>query len=209
MRMYLVLIALVFLSAGCATSADYASQEPSAAQIEMRDKVLAEYEERTRAQQKTDTKREGQKTTEPENPWIQATKHVFEAQLEPTIGMTKAQFFKGRGMADKRELRNGEEVLWFDGDEPYFAVFKNKKLTSYYIDKETIARRADERRRQQEAYEQDQYEEQIRAENRRQGVLKAVQGMFKPQPMPYQIPVNKPVQTNCYMIGNQMYCTSY
>jgi len=129
------------------------------------------------------------------------------------------KFMRGR-MFDRREILNGEEVLWFDGAEPYYAVFKNYKLKSFYIDKETIARRAEEARRYdeelkqgQEDFERAQNESQVREqeynERRRQNLLKILGNSFKPMPAPYQIPVNRPVNTNCQRNGNQVNCQSY
>lgn len=153
---------------------------------------------------------------EPENPWIHATRGSFESPSEPTVGMPMRAFFKGRPLPDKREIRNGEEVMWFDGDEPYYAVFRNKKLTSYYVDKDTIARRAEgarrydeELRQGQENFERAQYEAQAQERIRRQNAIRAMGNMFQPQPIPYQIPVNRPVNTNCQRFGNQVNCTSY
>lgn len=200
MRIYIVLMAIMLVSAGCATSG------PSASQIEMRDKVLAEYEEWTQAQQKNSEP----KTSEPENPWLAVVEPIMGAPSEPRAGMSMNEFFKGRGAPDRSGIIDGKEVLWYDGNEPYFVEFKNKKLVSYYIDRETIQIRAENQRRQQEAYERAQYEDQARDEYRKREAIRAIGNAFKPQPMPYQIQNNSPVRTNCYPgIGGSVQCTSY
>lgn len=55
------------------------------------------------------------------------------------------------------------------------------------------------------------YAEQSDLRQRRAAAAAAFsQGMRQnQQQQAYQIPVNKPVHTNCNMIGNQMSCTSY
>jgi hypothetical protein len=145
---------------------------------------------------------------EPENPWLQMK------PIAPAAGMPMKLFIELRGEPDRRELLNGAEVFWYDVSEPYYAVFKNKKLISYYIDKDTIARRNEEFRRQQEAGEHAQYEAQAREqeyeERRKQHLLKIIGNSFKPQPVPYQIPVRKSTTTNCYPgVGGSVQCTSY
>jgi hypothetical protein len=173
--------------------------EPSQAQIEMLNKVMAEHAEA-----------EANKPKEPENPWMPMAQHFMAEPSEPRVGMTKLEFTKGRGTPDKKEIIDGKEVWWFDGNEPYYVEFKNNKLVSYYTDKKTIESRAENQKRQQEAYEQAQYEQQARDEYRKREAIRAIGNAFKPQPMPYQVPVNRPVQTNCYNgIGGSVQCTSY
>jgi len=171
--------------------------EPSQAQIEMLNKVMAEHEEA-----------ESEKSKELENPWLAVVEPLMGAPSEPRVGMSVSEFAKGRGMPDKKEIKDGADVFWYDGEEPYYAVFKNKKLVSFYIDKETINFRANERRRQQEAIEQAQHEEQIKDQERKREAIKYFRQRYKPQ-QAYQIQTTKPIQTNCNQIGNQLHCTSY
>lgn len=146
---------------------------------------------------------------EPENPWLNMK------PVAPAAGALITTFIKLRGEPDRRELRDGEDVLWYDGAEPYYAIFKDGKLTSYYIDRETIARRMDEYRRQQEALARAQYEEQEQQQEQERTRRQNISNYFRnaaqsQQQQPYKIPVNRPVNTNCTPgVGGSIQCTSY
>ncbi len=134
---------------------------------------------------------------------------AFAEDDEPSVGMSMKAFIKMRGEPDKKELRDGKDVLWYDGNQPYFAVFKNKKLDSLFDDKDTVNQRHQDEMAEIQANERAEYQARAEEQQRRQNAMRAMQN-FRIKPMEFHpMPVNRPVNTNCNMIGNQMNCSSY
>lgn len=54
------------------------------------------------------------------------------------FGTTLNEFIYCFGEPDTKELVNGDNVYWYDGQTPIFVTFKNEKLSSLTIDRETL-----------------------------------------------------------------------
>lgn len=56
-----------------------------------------------------------------------------------------SEFIYCFGEPDTKELVNGDLVYWYNGKTPVFATFKNEKLASLTIDRDTLRNRQTER----------------------------------------------------------------
>lgn len=121
------------------------------------------------------------------------------------VGSDINEFQRYFGRANTEEIVNGDTVLWYDNPErPIFVVFKNNKLKSFFIDRQTIRdretaqnnnaiRAAAERRHQENMNEAQAAREQAFWNN-----------------LTNSINNSRPVNTNCIkdMYGN-LNCLSY
>lgn len=115
-------------------------------------------------------------------------------------GASIEQHVKIFGEPTTKEIMNGKDVYWYDGDEPYFVVFNNDKLESLMIDRETIDKREASMERQRD---------RVTAENaaRRARIGQALSNIQPVKQEAYQMPV--PKRTNCQRTSNGMDCTTY
>lgn len=60
-------------------------------------------------------------------------------------GTSIEEYTKVFGEPQSKELSKGQLVYWYDEPEPFFAVFEDGKLVSYFIDRNTLNRRSDKR----------------------------------------------------------------
>lgn len=140
-------------------------------------------------------------------------KQQLEANKKNSLNLnTKMSVFKKYwGEPKTEELYNGAKVLWYDDQEkPFFVIFKDEKLASYFIDRDTIAARQNENLRQLESAEAERRHMENMEQQRKARIAAAFSESFKPvQQQPYMMPINKPTTTNCNKIGNTVNCTSY
>ena len=54
------------------------------------------------------------------------------------FGASKADFDKFHVTPTEKELVDGKDVYWYDCAKPYFVVFKDGKLNSIMLDRETV-----------------------------------------------------------------------
>lgn len=93
--------------------------------------------------------------------------------LKMAAGTSIGEYTKYFGEPDSKELFDKKKmVYWYNGQDPFFAVFEDGKLVSYVIDRETINRRADrnDRNRRDAMFLEEQ-----RAESRRRAWQAAFQ----------------------------------
>lgn len=132
--------------------------------------------------------------------------------LEPNTPM--ATFKKYWGEPQTQEVINGMKVFWYDDTQsPFFVAFKNGKLTSVIIDRNTIQERANAKAIAQQNFEAERRHQENLAENQKSRIQAAMlnwsnnmaedrrrqQSEFN-QSMRYnQLMLNsrKPVTTNC------------
>jgi|GEM_PF-3777942 len=134
------------------------------------------------------------------------------AKAASAFGTPKEVYFKYYGQPDEKELVDGNDRYWYDdADRPRFVVFKNDKLNSIIVDRETINRRRDDERYAEESRERSRARAEDLAYRRRQEWAQAMQGIAnsieRNRPAPVQI--RQPTQTNCTKIGNDLRCTTY
>lgn len=65
-------------------------------------------------------------------------KMKFRRNQATKFGTTLSEFIYCFGEPDTKELVNGDQVYWYDGQTPIFVTFKNEKLSSLTIDRETL-----------------------------------------------------------------------
>lgn len=220
---YLLLVAGVFLF-GCAHN-PYTAEESFGCDkgilnlnvnteafyycVQNNKKMKAEYEYQQRLQadpefKKNEEKRlaalEKQRMAEQQKERELAVRRKNAKQVGTSIG----EFIICFGEPEQRELVNGQDVFWYDDPiQPMFVIFKDKKLISMFVDRQTVQ---DRRNNAQAAVDRADIERRHREQIEEQKASRWQQAIQFNQALQQS---KQPTTTNCYRTYSGIQCTSW
>ncbi len=97
--------------------------------------------------------------------------------LQP--GLLYSEFVNVWGKPDRSEFVDGVHLYWYDGKNPMYFAFKNKKLSGWFVDKDTIK----DRKQEEEAKIAQEEREDLSRRQKAGAILKAMgEGMKNSAP---------------------------
>lgn len=125
------------------------------------------------------------------------------------------EFKKYHGEPTTEEIVNGATVLWYDDQSnPTYVVFKKDRLTSIFLDRDTLQQRQNAQLQNQQMQADERRHQENQESARKARVLSAIQNFQQSSPQqaqqPYMMPmIKQPVTTNCRNNGyGTVTCTS-